>query len=261
MRRVKFNSPQQLWFDLGDNVAMVLIEPEMESETEEQECEEREPVMAEVECEPAEYVNNRGRKYQPKAETANRVYKNPIDKSLLKDMLTDLDYSSKNVSAYARELNKVADVIFNKHFSKYYTMKEDLESDAVLAVYNKRKYYNPDKDAYNFIYAIIRNEIQNKLSKLNRISLVEDYIAFDRAVERNTDDTGDIPQKVLKWTDYLLGDIDFNWVKIPKKDVLEVMTYLKIHERGQHPNCLPSYLTPSVENMNALYKLLKLVIG
>ena len=190
-----------------------------------------------------------------------RFYKHPIDKKLLKEMLTDTDGTSPNVSAYIRELNKLCDVIFNKHFSKYYTMKEDLEGDAVLAVYNKRKYYNPEKDAYNFLYAIMRNEMTNKLSKLNRISLVDDYMPYDNAIERrNEDDMDDIPQNVLKWSDYMVGDIDFNWVRIPRKDVLELMVWLKLHERGQHPKITPSYLKPTEENMNALYKLLKLIV-
>ena len=257
MRKIHQNPIQQIWFDFSDMVE--LAEPEPKSE--EVELAEPEPDEPTGEDEPVGYVNNRGRKYKPMADTADRVYKNPIDKKLLKEMLTDLDCSSKNVSAYVKELNKLVDVVFNKHFSKYYTMREDLEADAVLAVYNKRQYYNPDKDDYNFVYSIMRNEITNKLSKLNRISLVEDYVPFDRAVERDTDNAGEIPQKVLKWTDYMVGDVNFNYVKIPKKDILEVMVYLKIHERGQHPNCLPSFLKPSVENMNALYKLLKLVIG
>lgn len=254
MRKVHQNPANQIWFDFGDVAVAEFEEPK------EQECEENVDVIVKP-VETSEYVNNRGRKYKPMADTPDRVYKNPIDKKLLKEMLTDMDCNSKNVSAYVRELNKLVDVIFNKHFSKYFTMREDLEADAVLAVYNKRQYYNPDKDAYNFIYSIMRNEMTNKLSKLNRISLVEDYVPYDREVERESDYMGEIPSKVLKWTDYMLGDVSFNYVKIPKKDILEVMVYLKIHERGQHPNCLPAYLKPSVENMNALYKLLKLVIG
>ena len=197
--------------------------------------------------------------YVPQQE--ERFYKHPIDKKLLKEMLIDTESKSPNVSAYIRELNKLCDVIFNKHFSKYYTMKEDLEGDAVLAVYNKRQYYNPEKDAYNFLYAIMRNEMTNKLSKLNRISLVDDYMPYDNAIERrNEDDMEDIPQNVLKWSDYMVGDIDFNWVRIPRKDVLELMVWLKLHERGQHPKITPSYLKPTEENMNALYKLLKLIV-
>lgn len=193
--------------------------------------------------------------------TDERFYKHPIDKKLLKEMLTDTDCKSPNVSAYIKELNKLCDVIFNKHFSKYYTMKEDLEGDAIVAVYNKRQYYNPEKDAYNFLYAIMRNEMTNKLSKLNRISLIDDYMPFDNAIERrSTDDMEDIPQNVLKWSDYMVGDIDFNWVRIPRKDVLELMVWLKINERGQHPKITPSYLKPTEENMNALYKLLKLIV-
>lgn len=254
MKKVYQNPIQQMWFDFGD---VMEKQEQPEDVMPEPECEKQ--IEADMEEKP--YVNNRGKKYKPISDIADRVYKNPIDKALIKELLTDTDCSSKNISAYVRELNKLVDVIFNKHFSKYFTMKEDLEADAVLAVYNKRQYYNPDKDAYNFVYSIMRNEMTNKLSKLTRISLVEDYVPFDRAVERDTDDMGEIPQKVLKWTDYMVGDVNFNYVKIPKKDILEVMVYLKIHERGQHPNCLPTYLKPSVENMNALYKLLKLVIG
>jgi DNA-binding transcriptional regulator GbsR (MarR family) len=261
------NTVNQLWFDLGNTAEVLESEPERLEYTEQVSSDENnesltlEPEQDIITVKPDEYVNNRGRKYKPMASTANRTYKNPIDKSLLKDMLTDLDYSSKNVSAYARELNKVVDVIFNKHFSAYYTMKEDLEADAVLAVYNKRKYYNPNKDVWNFIYSIVRNEITNKLSKLNRILLVDDCVSMDRAVEHTDSYADEIPQKVLKWTDYMVGEVNFNYVKIPKKDILEVMVYLKIHERGQHPNCLPVFLKPTVENMNALYKLLKLIIG
>lgn len=186
-------------------------------------------------------------------------YKNPIDKDLLKEMLVDIDTKSANVSLYVRELNKVVDVIFNKHFSKYYTMREDLKSDAILALYNKRWFYDPTKDAYNFIYRIVRNEMTNKLSKLKRISLVDDYSPYD--VRFNDDaDVNEIPQNVLKWTDYMLGDVDFNCVNIPRKDALDVMVWLKIHENAQRTSA-PSFIKPTAENINALYKLLKIIVG
>lgn len=255
MRKFKYNTTQQLWFDFGDCVNAVAVEVKPTI------VEKKQPAVleADVQVDVMEKPKKKIREFKPSDDVSDRIYKNPIDKKLLKEMLLDTDCKSSNVSAYVRELNKMVDVIFNKHFSKYYTMKEDLESDAVLAIYNKRQYYNPDKDAYNFIYAIMRNEITNKLSKLNRISLVEDYVPFESAVEKSSEEN-EIPEKIMKWTDYMLGDVDFNWVKIPKKEVLEVMVWLKIHERGQHPNCLPSYLKPSVENMNSLYKLLKLII-
>jgi hypothetical protein len=66
---------------------------------------------------------------------------------------------------------------------------------------------------------------------------------------------------VLKWADYLVGDEDFDYIKIPKKDVLEVMVWLKIHERGQQSRCAPTFISPTENNINALYKLLKLIIG
>lgn len=261
IRRKVSNCVNQMWFDF-----MEFIPSQQQEEHDSQPkvceremvevCEKTKPQAhkqrAEVQDDYDDYNN---------IPTDERFYKHPIDKKLLKEMLTDTDCKSPNVSAYIKELNKLCDVIFNKHFSKYYTMKEDLEGDAIVAVYNKRQYYNPEKDAYNFLYAIMRNEMTNKLSKLNRISLIDDYMPFDNAIERrSTDDMEDIPQNVLKWSDYMVGDIDFNWVRIPRKDVLELMVWLKINERGQHPKITPSYLKPTEENMNALYKLLKLIV-
>lgn len=261
IRRKVSNCVNQLWFEFMEIVP---------SQQNEEPKEEPQPKVREREL---VGVCNESKNHKQKAvvqddyddynniPTDERFYKHPIDKKLLKEMLTDTDCKSPNVSAYIKELNKLCDVIFNKHFSKYYTMKEDLEGDAIVAVYNKRQYYNPEKDAYNFLYAIMRNEMTNKLSKLNRISLIDDYMPFDNAIERrSTEDMEDIPQNVLKWSDYMVGDIDFNWVRIPRKDVLELMVWLKINERGQHPKITPSYLKPTEENMNALYKLLKLIV-
>jgi len=235
------NCVNQLWFDFMEFVPMSSQEEEPKKEQPKEMVYERELVgVCESESKPTHkkatvaYQDDYD-DYTPQPQE-ERFYKHPIDKKLLKEMLTDIDCKSPNMSAYIKELNKLCDVIFNKHFSKYYTMKEDLEGDAVLAVYNKRKYYNPEKDAYNFLYAIMRNEMTNKLSKLNRITLVDDYMPYDNAIERrSTDDMDDIPQNVLKWSDYMVGDIEFNWVKIPRKEVLELMVWLKLHERGQHP--------------------------
>lgn len=261
IRRKVSNCVNQMWFDFMEFI------PSQQKEEHDSQPKVCEREMAEV-CE-----KTKPQAHKQRAEVQDdcddyvvpqqdeRFYKHPIDKKLLKEMLTDTDCKSPNVSAYIKELNKLCDVIFNKHFSKYYTMKDDLEGDAIVAVYNKRQYYNPEKDAYNFLYAIMRNEMTNKLSKLNRISLIDDYMPFDNAIERrSTDDMEDIPQNVLKWSDYMVGDIDFNWVRIPRKDVLELMVWLKINERGQHPKITPSYLKPTEENMNALYKLLKLIV-
>ena len=229
-------SSQYLLFDFGDSNNDVIVAPK----------------------------KRRGRKpktYQDNIPVQDRVYKMPINKQLLKDMLLDIDSVADNKSDYVKELNKLVGVIFNKHFSKYYTMKEDLESDAILAVYNKRQYYNAEKDAYNFIYAIMRNEMTNKLSKLNRISLIDSYVTFSETSCTKESDSDSIPPNVLKWADYLVGDEDFDYIKIPKKDVLEVMVWLKIHERGQQNRCAPTFILPTENNINALYKLLKLIIG
>lgn len=194
---------------------------------------------------------------QPK----EKKYKYKIDKKLLKECLVDFEGTSPNRILYVQELNKLIGVIFNKHFSKYAYMQEDLSGEAIAAVYSKREYYEPSRDAYNFMYAVIRNEIGNKILKYTKENLIEDYTCYSNMNTGNkVEYYDDIPKMAAKYFDNLVGDVDMNYTVVEKRDVADLALYLKLNERKSRIHDAPEYVEVSQHTINVMYNLLKLAI-
>lgn len=193
----------------------------------------------------------------PVTAQEQRRYKYKIDKRLLRECLVSDNADSRCIL----ELNKLVDTIFNKHFSKYVYMKEDLACDAVAAVYSKRSYYEPSRDAYNFLYAVIRNEIGNKILKYTKETLIEDYADYCNSSAGNkVDFYEDIPKRAAKYFDDLVGDSDSNYTVIERRDVPDLLLYLKLNERKSRVHEAPEYVELSQHTLNVMYELIRLIL-
>lgn len=183
-------------------------------------------------------------------------YKFVINKKLLHEFLIDNSSNSRVNIMYLNELKKLIRTIFNRHFSKYFYMMQDLMGDAITAVFVKKSYYEPNRDAYNFLYAIIRNEIGNKILKYTKEHLIDSYAGFDNTPMK-VDYFDDIPRTARKYVDELVGDIDANYAVVKDKDVLDLLIYLKMNERKGVLHHAPEYLELTQTSIDVLYELLR----
>lgn len=179
-------------------------------------------------------------------------YKYKIDKELLKQFfLTEGDPTKEQL----REIKKVLNVVMVKHFQKYMNMADDLIQYALLAVLERRSKYDPAFSAYNYIYSIFRNEIGNNIVKLTRESSVEDMIIYkENIVESYTDEP--LPPEVIRYKEYLTGEKPFTYLKVPKRDVLNLILFLKVHESHRQIN-VPGFVKDSKNVIDIMYKMLK----
>ena len=139
-----------------------------------------------------------------------------------------------------------------KHFSNYQT-DDDLIQFAFLAVLSRRKQYDPTYSAYSYIYTICRNEIGNNIAKLSRVVPVDTLNRVRGAI--TTMDDSELPIEVAKFKDVLLGISEVNYVRISKKDALNLIIFLRLNENKVKTE-LPDYI-PDSKATRVLYKLLQ----
>ena len=186
-----------------------------------------------------------------------KEYKFKVDKEALKDFfLSDGEPTEKHL----KEIKKVFNIVMIKHFVSYIQMSNDLMQYAVLAVLERRKSYDPSFSPYNYIYSIFRNEIGNKLRKLckpDKEVYVEDILSFkERMVE---DSEAELPQEIQRYKDYLTGKKDYTFIRIPKKDVLNLTIFLRSFEsRRETP--IPDFIVQTKNITKVLYRILKDII-
>lgn len=181
---------------------------------------------------------------------AEQQYKIPIDKEMLtKLFLVDND---KITSEMLEELNKVINVVFIKHFSKY-AHNEDLRQSAILSVLEHKPKYDPSYPAYNYVYSICRNEIGNKIKKYGKETFVEDLIPFQKVYSGGE---SELPPEIAKYYPYLAGIMPFCMVKIPKTDVLNLILFVNLHDKKVKPSRVPDFVEDDSKSLGLLYRLL-----
>ncbi len=180
-------------------------------------------------------------------------YKFKIDKEILKDFFTS---EGDPTPEHLKEIKKVFNVVMIKHHSSQLKMSDELVGYAILALLERRKQYDPSYSAYNYIYSIFRNEVGNKLHKLQNPKefYMEDLLSFkERMVDTGKDE---LPQEVQRYTEYLTGQKNYTFIRIPKKDVLDLLIFLRSFESKREVK-VPEFILKSKGIIKVLYKLLK----
>lgn len=204
--------------------------------TEDTEIEEENPIDAELFNEPKE-----------------KKYKITINK----DVLLDFFLSAEHTPAHFEEVGKVINVVLIKHFSKHYKIFEDLHQYAWLAILErkrKQEFHGSKGSAYNYIYTTFRNEVGNNIIKMTKDTPMEDIMAFKEGVYDATED--DLPEEVKRYTKYLTGEIPYTFIRIPKKDVLPLLVFVRMAERKREVK-VPEFIMNSKKSKQVLFKLLK----
>lgn len=150
----------------------------------------------------------------------------------------------------------------SKWFSKWYYLSEDLRGFCHVGLLNRHDAFDIEKgNAYNYIFTFFRNEIGNKIKTLTREipsdqEGTEEYnTRVIRALSYTMEDIEFLPPEVKKYQEYLLGTKEFTCIRIPKKDVLPLLFFLREHDRVNVK--LPEFLSEDKKTVRVLYQLLK----
>lgn len=178
-------------------------------------------------------------------------YKIRVDQELLTQfLLSDTEPTQEQIE----EVNKVFRIIIIKYYSEYAEYADDLVQYAYLAVLERRSRYDPSFSAYNYIYTIFRNEVGNRIKKMTKETLVEDITTLKH---RSSEEyRAELPPEVERYKEYLTGEKEFNIIRIPQKDVLNIILFLRLHE-SRRDTQIPDFIKENSNSTKVLYKLLK----
>lgn len=202
------------------------------------------------------------RKHKPRRPpTGKENYKVVVDKTVLLDFFMEPD-PSKITEAHLREIDKVFNIIFAKFFSSYYHIKDDLIGYARVALLSRRSEsrFDPSfgvEGAYNYIFTLFRNEIGNNCIKMVREVPSSDLRSFREEVYESHDYDEDYPEELRRYAKAMMGMVNTNFLRIPKKDALDIIIYCRTHENKPGKVKLPPYLENNKNATSILYKLLK----
>ena len=180
----------------------------------------------------------------------NKLYKVKINKDILSEFFT----TDKVTQRHLDELYKIVNIIMIKHYSKYSNLFEELRQAAVMAVTQRRSSYDPSYSAYNYVYTVFRNEIGNTIIKLTKETSVEDYLSYREKVVDSSE--AELPVEIERYHKFLTGEEKFSKLRIPKKDVLNLILFLKKFETRRDSQT-PTFIYESKKYTTLMYKMLK----
>jgi len=168
--------------------------------------------------------------------------------------------ADKVTQVHIKELTKVIEIVLIKHFSKYYYIFQELKDAAIEAICMRRDKYDPSFSPYNYCYTVFRNEIGNKINRFTREQSVPDI----RETLKTTMDIAsmqeaELPPEIERYREALLGMKDFTMERIPRRDVLPVIMFIKLHETPSKA-AVPEFVLDTTRSINILYKLLNDII-
>lgn len=196
---------------------------------------------------------------QLKEEEPVPQYKIKIDKTLLEEFLLCED-DEVNYTHFA-EIGKLMIIIMYKYYNRYRYMSEDICSAVIATMMERRKGFDPTKDAYNYLYTMARNEAGNIIYRSTKEFHVEDNMSVREEGMYDLDslENTDVPPAVIRYVHYLTGEEDFTIRRISRTDVVDILLYMKINER-KAVKPAPSYVAVDSRTVNVLYALLKTLL-
>lgn len=182
----------------------------------------------------------------------NFEYKIKVDKEVLRQFFVAEQFTDHHKA----EVEKVLNIVLIKHYSKHFNLFDDLRQFAWTAILERRhrKDYDPTRCPYNYIYTTFRNEVGNNIIKLLKESSVEDIINLKESVHNAAVD--ELPSEIVKYTKHLTGEESYTYLRIPKKDVLPLVLFVRLFEKKREVK-VPSFLSDYKNSTQVLFKLLK----
>jgi len=199
-----------------------------------------------------------------------------FNKTLLREFLA---FDNKQVTeAHYKEIKKVTRALLEKYHANKVHLFKDLEDHAVGAVLSLKHLYDTRYDGYNFIYTIIRNELGNKLRLWERESYLDDIGGYrDRdedegVIQSNISSMEDSYEQgdsyedegfhvwsdtINKYKSYLDGTVSFEFKRVNKADLAELLYLIcKLYHRIK-PSPLPDYIEEDENTSSILWSMVK----
>lgn len=179
-----------------------------------------------------------------------------INKEMLYEFLVlpNSDITSKHYT----EIKKVVDIVMSKWWSSYSYLRKEVIDEVVGVILERKVRYNPKMDAYNYIFTMVRNQVGNFIHKLTKEVKIDlnvsgydsikdiDGVVFDESV----------PSFLEKYLVYLLGEVDFNYMRVSHRDLFPLLLFLVKNS----PVELKSKLKVSDEDMKYLPMVVELLL-
>lgn len=185
-------------------------------------------------------------------------YKIKINKDILYEFLLCDEEEMGN--SHVQEVYKIIDIVINKHFSAYMSWRNDLKAQTFSVILDRRKGFDSDRDAYNYIYTQARNEIGNNIYRWTRETKTEDDLGYKEPGCDIDVESLDLPAACVKYAHYLSGEVDFTVKRIAKKDATDILVFLRAYERKPTP-AAPEFLKDRRNATDVLYKIIKDLIN
>lgn len=175
-------------------------------------------------------------------------YKYKIDKIALQDFLVSDSPSQESLRAFKLTFNAV----LIKHYQKYMYLYEDLYSQCLVAVLERRERFDPKYSSYNYIYTICRNEICNYINKLKEV-YVSDILPLSNASVNI--DIGELPSEINKFKSYLTGEVQYTILELTEKEACCLAVFCEMHKKTRSVK-VPEFISNCPDAISILYKLL-----
>lgn len=120
---------------------------------------------------------------------------------------------------HMKEINKVITAVLLHHFQKYYNQFKEFRSMALVYVCEHHSKFNPNMDAYNYIYTMVRNVIGNFVNKKSN-QMEEGFEVLPDSPVQVLDEFDGV---LRKYKDYLSGDVKFTFVVVDKNESLPLL--------------------------------------
>lgn len=203
-----------------------------------------------------------------------KSYKYTIDKQKLQEFCTGADIDESHLKA----IDMLATVVLLKYFPSMSCYFKDLRQYMYLKACEIRHYkiYDSKQSAYNFLYTTLKNDVLNKLWKFSKEPNFEDILSSVISAEasKGNSDFSDVVvssheilstennfntfQEISEYFPYLSGEQHFVKKRIPTKDILNLVLFLRLHEKKllSHVS-LPGFIHDDMDSdaTRALYKL------
>jgi len=161
-----------------------------------------------------------------------------------------------------KEVEKVISIVKHKHFGSF-EFKDSALSIVIPQLLIKRSSYDPDRDAYNYMYTMCRNLIGNQLRKDGRIDGLHQSLDVTFMSPIDGDDTGfdledngsipsEIPLAVEKYFKFLTCEEDFTVKRVSREDSLALLMFIETNSNNN--KFKPVVL--SKKEYNAMFRVL-----
>ena len=176
--------------------------------------------------------------------------------SLDKKCLSELFLSDRPSQHVIDNFRKLVNMIIAKHFSGYFSQREEFYHMALAYCLESRNLYDPSYSAYNYAYTKTRNVIGNYIHKKKEIYVPEILPISNASISPSF--YVELPSGLSKLSPYLLGKQTYSMIEISQKQVIDLLYFCLSHHQERLPK-LPSHVKNGNKDLQILYKIASII--